>query len=370
MLVSSGSVSNYIFLDYKQYSFFGGNNYLGLANHPLMKEAALESIKKYGLSFAAARQTSGTSEIHQELEKLLAEFKQKDDSVVFASGYMGNRILLSALKGRYSVVLMDEYSHPSIQDGIPADISKIEIYDHCDICHLENLLNKNKNLRPLIITDGIFSLTGEIAPLVQIYSLAEKYGAIIVIDDAHATGVLGKNGRGTPEHFNLEAATNIYQTETMSKAIGAYGGFISAGEGIINNIREESNLYLASTSLPPPVVSAASASIRIIMNQPELRTMLNSNLKKVMYSVENLNFQTYSEFTPIIPLLFNSRQNAGNLFEFLKGNGFIVPYINYPGKINKFLLRITVSALHTNEQIEDLLILLEKWRKKHKSGKD
>jgi 7-keto-8-aminopelargonate synthetase-like enzyme len=370
MLVSNSSVSNYIYVDNKRYSFFGGNNYLGLANHPLLKKAAISSIKKYGLNFAAARQTTGTSEIHTELEKLLAGFKHKDDSVVFASGYMGNRILLSALKGQYSAVYMDEYSHSSIRDGIPSDISKVFCYNHCDTVHLESLLKKNKKQRPLIITDGIFSLTGEIAPLDKIHSLAELHDAIIVIDDAHATGVLGKNGRGTPEYFKLEAASDIYQSETMSKALGAYGGFISAGEEIINAIRGKSSIYLASTSLPPPIVSAASASIRIIRDQPELRIMLHENLKKIIEGVKNLNFHTSSERTPIIPLPFNSRQNAEKLFEFLKINGIIVPFITYPGNINSFILRITVSSLHTTDQIEDLLTLLEKWRKKHGSDKD
>ena len=370
MLISDSSISNYISINNKRYSFFGGNNYLGLANHPSLIKNAINSIKKYGINFSASRQTTGTSELHLELEKLLSIFKNKKDSVVFASGYMGNRILLQALKGQYSAVFLDESAHPSIHDGIPSDISNVFSYNHCDSEHLEILLKKNKKFRPLILTDGVFALTGEIAPLDKIYPLAEKYNAILITDDAHATGILGENGRGTPEFFHLDEAANIYQSETLSKALGAYGGFISAGYEIINTIREKSTVYLASTSLPPTIVSAACSSIKIIRQQPELRIILIENLKKIMEGVRRLNFQTYSDCTPIIPLLFNSQKNAINIFEFLKENNIIVPYITYPLKMNKFIVRITVSAIHTKEQIEELLVVLRKWRKSHGSDKD
>lgn len=370
MLISDSGISNYISLNNKKYSFFGGNNYLGLANHPSLKNDAINSIKKYGVNFSASRQTTGTSELHLELEKLLSEFKNKNDSVVFASGYLGNRILLNALKGQYSAVFMDELSHPSIQDGIPRDISNLFYYNHCDSGHLEILLKKNKKFKPIILTDGVFALTGEIAPLDKIFPLAEKYNAVLITDDAHATGVLGENGRGTPEFFHLEQAANIYQSETLSKAIGAYGGFISGDDDIISTIRKTSNVYLASTSLPPPIVSAACSSIKIIMQQPEIRMSLMENLKIIKEGVKNLNFLTYSDCTPIIPLLFNSQENAKGLFEFLKENKIIAPYITYPVKMKKFILRITVSAVHTKEQIEELLVVLKNWRKRHGIDKD
>jgi 7-keto-8-aminopelargonate synthetase-like enzyme len=370
MIVSNSAVSNYICLNDKVYSFFGGNNYLGLANHPLLKRAAIGSVEKYGLNFAAARHTTGTSEIHNGLEHLLAEFKKKEDAVVFGSGYLGNRIMLSALEGKFSSVFMDDYSHPSIKEGIPSHISEIFLYNHCDPDHLEQLLKANRKGNPLIITDGVFSLTGEIAPLGKIYSLSEEYGAVIVVDDAHSTGVLGQNGRGTPEHFNLEAAPNIFQTETMSKAGGVYGGFIAAGKEITDRIREKSGTYLASTSLPPPLVSAAIASIQIVMQQPELRINLKNNAKTIISGVKSLGFMTFSEETPIIPLCFSSIETAQELSEFLKRNGIIVPYIDYPVKIGKFILRITVSSVHTGEQIEELLYVLGEWRKSHEAGND
>jgi 7-keto-8-aminopelargonate synthetase-like enzyme len=370
MVISDSNISNYINLDNKKYSFFGGNNYLGLASHHSLIKAAVSSIERYGMNFSASRQTTGTSELHLELEKLLSEFKNKSASVVFASGYLGNKILLQALKGHYSAIFVDESAHPSILDGIPADIQNVFYYNHCDPGHLGILLKKNKKFRPLIITDGVFALTGEIAPLDKIYPLAEKYNALIITDDAHATGILGKNGRGTPEFFNLDETTNIYQSETMSKALGAYGGFISSGDEIINTIREKSNIYLASTSLPPPIVSAACASTKIIRQQPELRVMLGENQKIIREGVKMLNFKTYPGCTPIIPLLFNSQQNAKGLFEFLKENNIIVPYITYPVKMRKFILRITVSSVHTKGQIEELLAALKNWRLRHEIEKD
>ncbi len=361
----NSEVSNYIHLHDKKYSFFSGNNYLGLANHPEIKKAAKKSIDKYGLNFAAARQTTGTSAIHLELEKELSDFKNKEDAVVFASGYMGNSILLHALKNQYTTLFTDEAAHPSILDGIPRDIKNIQFYKHCDARHLEGLLNQNKNQRALIITDGIFALTGEISPLDEMHSLAEKHKALLVVDDAHATGVLGENGKGTPEYFHLQDAANIYQTETMSKAFGVYGGFISASKEIVSRIRENSRAYLASTSLPPPIVSAACTSLKLIRQQPQLRAALTRNASEMRKGVVELGLHTTQVPTPIIPIFFSSLEKARKLSDYLKENGLIVPCINYPVKMDKFIARITVSSNHTRAQIEELLVLLKQWRSKH-----
>jgi 7-keto-8-aminopelargonate synthetase-like enzyme len=368
MIILSSGVSNYIILEGKRYSYFGGNNYLDLANHPALKAAAAEAIEKYGISFSASRQTTGTSEIHIELERLLSEFKNKKDSVVFASGYLGNSILLHTLRNRYSAVFIDEMSHPSITDGIPADIEKVLHFEHCNPDHLESLLGRNRKYRPLIITDGIFALTGEIAPLDNIYPLVHRYNGTLLADDSHATGVLGDHGRGTPDFFHLDGAADIFQSETMSKALGAYGGFISSDIAIIQTIRKESHVYLSSTSLPPPVVAAACASVKIVTGQSVLRTVLNENISKIKNEVKRLDFNTLSDPTPIVPLLFSSCENARGLSDFLKENGIIVPFITYPVRMNKFLVRITVSAGHTNDQIDELMFYLKKWKDSHESN--
>lgn len=365
MIALNSEVSNYIQLDGRRYSFFSGNNYLGLSNHPEIKKAAKDSIEAYGLNFAAARHTTGTADIHLELEKDLSDFKNKDDAVVFASGYMGNSILLHALKDQYTTIITDEAAHPSILEGIPRDIKHIHFYKHCDVRHLEDLLRQNKNSQALIITDGIFALTGEISPIDEMHSLAEKYGTMLVVDDAHATGVLGENGTGTPEHFQLHEAANIYQTETMSKALGVYGGFISASKATINRIRENSRAYLASTSLPPPIVSAACTSLKLIRQQPQLRAALIRNATEMRKGVVELGFHTTEVPTPIIPIFFSSLEKAQKLSDYLKENGLIVPCVHYPVKMDHFIARMTVSANHSRDQIAELLVLLKQWRSKH-----
>lgn len=370
MVVLKSSVSNIINLDDKVYSYFGGNNYLGLANHPEVIRAAVIATEKYGVNFSASRQTTGTSELHLELEKLLSVFNDKEASVVFASGYMGNRILLHALRDRYSAIFYDELSHPSIIDGFPGDVTSLFKYKHCDADHLELLLKEHNNFQPLIITDGIFPLTGEIAPLDKIQLLAEQFKAIIIVDEAHSIGVLGQNGRGTPEYYNVEKKVNIFQSGTMSKAFGVYGGFISEGKDLIDKIRKKSSIYIASTSLPPPIVAAGCSAINVIQLQPGLRLKLIKNAAFIRNRIKELDYMTTSDPTQIIPLFFNHERSAIELSAYLKENNIIVPYVKYPLKMDKFIVRITASAIHTLDQIEELLAVLKKWRDKYGIDKD
>jgi 7-keto-8-aminopelargonate synthetase-like enzyme len=365
MIILDSAIGNYITLNNKRYSCFAGNNYLGLASHPSIKEASILSIEKYGINFSASRQTTGTADIHIILEKLLSEYKNKKDSVVFASGYLGNEILLHSIENQYNAIFFDEFSHPSILDGFPRSIQRTIQYNHCNVEHLESLLKKNQKYKPLIITDGIFSLTGEIAPLDKIIPIAKAFNAILVIDDAHSTGILGENGRGTPEYFHLDQVDNIYQTETLSKALGAYGGFISGSEGLIRTIREKSTVYQASTALPPPIVAAGCAALRLLSEQPGLRKMLHRNAKRLKQGIVDLGFNTTYDQTPIIPVFFDSHVEASNLSGILEENNIIVPCINYPVKLNRFMVRITASASHTEDQISELLNVLKMWRDKY-----
>ncbi|GET28506.1 pyridoxal phosphate-dependent aminotransferase family protein [Prolixibacter sp. SD074] len=346
-------------------SYFAGNNYLGLANNPLLVKNAIKALKKYGVNFAASRRTTGTSDIHLELEKSLAEYKGQQDAVVFASGYMGNKILLHVLRGRYDSIFADSMVHSSITDGIPCDIPQVKYYEHANPSHLEELLKASPKSRPLIITDGIFALTGEIAPVDQLYSLAQKYGATLIVDDAHATGVLGENGRGTPEHFHLDNAPDLYQSETMSKAIGSYGGFIAGNHGLIEAIRKKSTFYGASTALPPPIVAAGLSSLKLIEKHPELRTTLMNNTRMLRKGIEDLAFSTTTGSTPIIPLYFKKKQTAVHLSQFLEENGIVAPAVDYPVKTSQFIVRITVSSIHTETQIQHLLQTLKQWREKY-----
>ncbi|MCX6334748.1 MAG: pyridoxal phosphate-dependent aminotransferase family protein [Bacteroidia bacterium] len=364
MIILESSIGNYVYSKGKKYSYFGGNNYLGLASHPLVKEAVIQSVKKYGINFSASRRTTGTASIHLELEKQLSVFKGKQDAVVFASGYQGNSILLEILKDKYSIVLADQLAHASIMAAIPRE-RKMICYDHCDADNLDKQIGYNNISRPLVITDGIFALTGEIAPLDKIYSVVKKYKGILVVDDAHSTGILGKTGKGTPEHFNLPESENIFQTETMSKALGGYGGFITGDKLLTELIREKSATYQASTALPPPVVAAGIASLKIIHDNPDLRTQLlwkASNLRK---QIAGLGFQTTTDNTPIIPLMFSSSDKAKNLSFLLEENGILVPFMNYPSKKEMHLLRIAVTVSHSTAQTNILLRKLKKWIEKN-----
>jgi 7-keto-8-aminopelargonate synthetase-like enzyme len=370
MIILDSGVGNYILFNNKQYSYFAGNNYLGLANHPEVKDAAIRSIGRFGINFSASRRTTGTSGIHLELEKQLSAFKRKEDAVVYASGYLGNAILLQVMRKEYSAVFADESSHPSILEAIPRDISRIFQYEHASCSHLETLLKKNRRFRPLIITDGLFALTGEIAPLGQIFVLAERFNAILVVDDAHATGILGENGRGTPEYFHLEGTENLFQTETMSKALGAYGGFIAGSLELTGSIRTSSTVYQASTSLPPPVVSAGIASLKLLEDQPGLRIKLLGIAGEIRTGISNLGFNTNRDNTPIIPVMFRSFEKAKKLSEYLEEHHIIVPCIQYPVKTKLSMIRITANVNHTKEQTGSLLELLKKWRDKNGTIQD
>jgi 7-keto-8-aminopelargonate synthetase-like enzyme len=365
MIPLESGVGPFIKYKGKEVMYFAGNDYLGMAGHPESGEAAIMAIGKYGAGFGASRQTTGTSDLHIELEERLALFKNREDSVVFASGYLGNKIILEALRDRYSVIFADRMVHPSITDGIPKDLPEVQFYEHLNPDHLSSLIKKTSGRRPLIITDGIFALTGEIAPLDRLYEIAEEHEALLIVDDAHATGVLGKNGRGTPEHFDLGEARGIYQTETMSKAIGSYGGFIAAERELINKIRRGCAFYGASTALPPPVVAASIASLEIISTHPELRQRLFENATRLRTGVRDLGFETSDTVAPVIPLYFGKLGTASNLSGFLQKSNIIAPAVSYPVKTDKFIVRLTVSARHTAEHTEILLETLKKWRETH-----
>ncbi len=365
MNILSSGVGNYIMSEGRKYSYFGGNNYLGLANHPEVREAAIRAIEKYGVNFSASRRTTGTADLHLELEKKLAAFKGVEDAVVFASGYQGNSILLEVLKPRYTAVFMDQLAHPSITGSVSRDIANVQYYKHCDAGHLEDLLTLHPGSNPLVITDGIFALTGEITPLDRIFPVVEQYNGIMIVDDAHSTGLLGQKGRGTPDHFNLPDNGNIFQTETMSKALGGYGGFIAGRMELTELIREKSAIYQASTALPPPIVAAGLASLKIIQENPEMRIKLLKMAGELRKRITELGFQTTPDNTPIIPVMLSELIKAKELSLFMESNGIVVPFINYPVKQEKYLLRIAVSSSHTYDQIEDLVENLIKWKDKY-----
>lgn len=365
MTILNSGVGNYVLSRGRKFSYFGGNNYLGLANHPEVKEAAIRAIEKYGVNFSASRRTTGTADLHLELEKKLALFKGEEDAVIFASGFLGNSILLETMRTSFTAVFTDTLAHPSIKGGIPADISEKQYFRHSDVRHLEELLAAFPGENPLIITDGVFALTGEIAPLDELFKTAQKHNCILIVDDAHSTGVLGKTGKGTPEHFHFSGSRNLYQTETMSKALGSYGGFIAGSRELTDSIREGSKIYQSSTALPPPVVAAGIASLEIIDKNPVIRTNLLEMAAMLREEIRLLGFQTSPGETPIIPVMFDTSESAGNLSLYLEEKGIIVPYMNYPVRQDKYLLRIAITAEHTYDQIAGLLKNLTNWKDRY-----
>jgi len=365
MILLNSDIGNYIISNGKKFSYFGGNNYLGLASHPAVKEAAIKAIEKYGVNFSASRRTSGTADIHLELESALSEFKGTEDTVVFASGYQGNTILLELLRGRCSAVFVDKLAHSSIKSAVNSDFRKVHYYEHCNAAYLEKLLEDFSGSSPLIITDGVFALTGEITPLDRIFPLIKKYNAILILDDAHSTGILGNTGRGTAEHFNIKEDVNLLQSETMSKALGSYGGFISGRNSLAELVRENSATYQSSTSLPPPVVAAGIASLRIIKENPDLRHKVIEKALQLRKEIIGLNYETTNTITPIIPIIFSDSAKAVNLSLYLEENGIVAPYMNYPSELDSYMVRITVSAVHTDYQVEELIGKLKKWKERN-----
>lgn len=370
MITLEGKVGETILIEGKPYHYFAGNNYLGLACNTNLTQAAMQALEHYGNNFSASRKTTGTAGIHLELEAKLAAFKDQEQSMVFASGYMGNKILLDYLCRDIDVVLTDSMAHASILDGIPRSVSTVKSFAHLNADDLEQKLAEYKNERVLIATDGIFALTGEIAPLDKIHALAEKYNALILVDDAHATGVLGENGRGTAERFGLSGSSRIFQPETMSKALGSYGGFIAGPAALICKLRESSAFYGASTSLPPALVASGCAALDYLNEHPGLHKTVIEKAIFVKTELEKLGFSTIQYPTPIVPLFFESEKEAEHFSTFLFENQIIAPAVKYPVKTSQSLVRMTLSAAHTPDQLEYLIQTIKTWKSKHGSNQN
>ena len=266
--------------DGKKVINLASNNYLGLTTHPKLREAALEATKKYGVGSGAVRTIAGTMKIHMELEEKIARFKNVEACVVFQSGFTANAGTVSAILGKEDFIVSDELNHASIIDGARLSRAKIKVFRHKDAAHAEELLNEIKNEpgHKLLITDGVFSMDGDIGALPQLTALAEKYGAIMMVDDAHASGVLGRNGRGTVDHFNLHGRVDV-QVGTLSKAIGALGGYVCGTRDLIEFLYHRGRPFLFSTSHPPSVAATCIAAFDVLEQEPERIEQLWENTR-------------------------------------------------------------------------------------------
>jgi 8-amino-7-oxononanoate synthase len=338
----------------------GSNNYLGLTTHPRVKEAAIKAIKEFGSGCAGSRLLNGNLEIHEELEKKLARFFRKEAALVFATGYQTNLGAISALLGRNDVAIIDKYDHASIIDGCRLSFGQAKKYRHNDMKDLERVLEGTKGKGKLIIVDGIFSMDGDIADLPSIVQLAKTYDARVMVDDAHAVGVLGKGGRGTAEHFSLEDQVDLIMG-TYSKSLAAIGGFVAGSREVIDFIKHVGRSMMFSASLPPSLVATVSTALDIIEEAPELRTRLWRNTHKMLKGYKALGFDTGASETPIIPIIIKDSMKVYEMCRLLFENGVFVNAVVSPAvPPGRELLRTSYMATHTEEQLDKVLSAFEK----------
>jgi len=338
----------------------GSNNYLGLTNHPRVKEAAIKAIEKFGCGCAGSRFLNGNLEMHEELELKLARFFRKEAALVFATGYQTNLGSISALLGRTDVAIIDKYDHASIIDGCRLSFGQVKKYRHNDMKDLERVLEATKDKGKLIIVDGIFSMEGDIADLPNIVKLARAYGARVMVDDAHSVGVLGAGGRGTAEHFGLEDQVDLIMG-TYSKSLAAIGGFVAGSTEVIDFIKHIGRSMIFSASLPPPLVASVSAALDIIEEQPQLREQLWKNTHKMLKSYKELGYDTGVSETPVIPIIIKDSMKVYGMCKLLFENGvFVNPVVSPAVPPGRELLRTSYMATHTEEQLDRVLGAFEK----------
>ncbi|WP_191274224.1 8-amino-7-oxononanoate synthase [Neobacillus kokaensis] len=341
-------------VDGKRVLVFSSNNYLGLANDRRLIHAAEKVLSKFGLGSSGSRLTTGHSIWHQRLEEKIARFKQTEAALLFSSGFLANVGVLSSIPEKGDVILSDQLNHASIIDGCRLSKAETVIYRHIDIADLKKQLKESMVYRRrFIVTDGVFSMDGTIAPLDQIILLAKKYQAFVIVDDAHATGVLGKNGRGTSEYFGVQPDIVI---GTLSKAVGTEGGFVAGSQVLIDFLKNHARTFIFQTSLPPSICAASCAAIEIIEGSEEKRQTLLSNVKKVKNSLAEMGFTVKDSHAPIIPVMIGDAKLSVLFANKLEENGIYAPAIRPPTvPKGESRIRLTLTAEHTSTEIHHLL---------------
>jgi len=353
--------------DGKRVINLASNNYLGLATHPKLREAALDAINKYGVGSGAVRTIAGTMRIHMELEEKIARFKSVEACVVFQSGFAANAGTVSAILGKEDFIISDELNHASIIDGARLSRAKILVFRHKDAAHAEEQLASIKDQpgRKLLITDGVFSMDGDIGPLPALCDVAEKYGAIMMVDDAHASGVLGRNGRGTIDHFKVHGRVDV-QVGTLSKAIGALGGYVCGSRDLIDFLYHRARPFLFSTSHPPSVAATCIAAFDVLEQEPQLMEKLWENTRYFKKELGNLGFNiggknTPASETPITPIIIGEGKLAMQFSRELFNEGVMATGIAFPTvPEGKARIRTIMTATHTREQLDQALEILKK----------
>ena len=338
------------------------NNYLGLCNHPKLREASIAATHKYGVGSGAVRTIAGTMRIHMELEEKIAAFKNVEACVVFQSGFTANAGTVSSILGKDDFILSDELNHASIIDGARLSKAKIKVFRHKDVAHAEELLQEiaNEPGRKLIITDGVFSMDGDIGPVGELATLAEKYGAIMMVDDAHASGVLGRNGRGSVDHFGAHGRVDV-QVGTLSKAIGALGGYVCGSRDLIDYLYHRARPFLFSTSHPPSVAATCIAAFDILENEPERIERLWENTWYFKQQLTDAGFDvggvtTPKSETPITPIIVGDGRRTMEFSKALFDAGVMATGIAFPTvPEGKARVRTIMTSEHTRQEIDQSL---------------
>lgn len=341
------------------------NNYLGLCNHPKLEEAAIQAIRDHGVGSGAVRTIAGTMRIHMELEEKIARFKNVEACVVFQSGFTANAGTVGSILGKDDFILSDELNHASIIDGARLSKAKIKVFRHKDVAHCEELLQEVENEpgKKLIITDGVFSMDGDIGPVGELAALAERYGAIMMVDDAHASGVLGRNGRGSVDHFNVHGKVDV-QVGTLSKAIGALGGYVCGSRDLIDFLYHRARPFLFSTSHPPSVAATCIAAFDILESEPERIQRLWDNTAYFKQQLESAGFDiggrtTPASETPIIPIILGDGALTMQFSRELFAEGLMATGIAFPTvPEGKARVRTIMTSEHTHEQLDQALDIL------------
>jgi 8-amino-7-oxononanoate synthase len=349
-----------VIINGKKMIMIGSNNYLGLTNHPKVKEAAINAIKKYGTGCAGSRFLNGTLDIHVQLEEKLAWFMRKESALVFTTGFQVNLGVISSLIGKDDVVIIDKMDHASIVDGCRLSFGEVKRYKHNDIEDLERVLKECEGKTKLVVVDGVFSMEGDIVKLPEVINMCKKYGARLMVDDAHGIGVLGRTGRGTAEHFGVENEVDLIMG-TYSKSLASIGGFIAGEKDVINYIKHFARAFIFSASPPPASVASVSAAIDIIENEPERREQLWKNTNKMLKGFKELGFNIGVAETPIIPVIVGDDELAFKFVMMLQEEGIFANVAVSPAvPPGKALIRTSYMATHTDEHLDRVLEAFKK----------
>lgn len=345
-----------VIMDGKPYLAFCSNDYLGLANHPDVIKTMQQAANEYGVGGGASHLVNGHSYHHHALEEELADFVGRERALLFSSGYMANMGVINALLDKQDAIFQDRLNHASLLDAGLLSGARFQRYAHNDVSSLEQRLGKSKHRRKLVVTDGVFSMDGDVAPLPEVCANAKQYDAWVMMDDAHGLGVLGDTGAGCAEHFQLSQDDLPIMMGTLGKAFGTSGAFVAGSEALIETLIQQARTYIYTTSMPPAVAAATRTSLQLIQQGESRRAHLHSLIKKFRTGCEQLGLSLMDSPTPIQPILIGESEKALAISQKLEQKGIFISAIRPPTvPVNSARLRATLSAAHTDKQVEQLL---------------